>query len=73
MTYLEFETLCSYCKAGKDWIREGQNLFTVLYYCKPNLYGTIAGTHLDPFSVDSRLPACRAWLQEHWEDQNATI
>ena len=72
MTYHQFENLCKYCKYGKLDIREGQNYFNVLFYCKPELFNVLQGTNLDPFTVDSRLPACRAWLQEHWEDQNAT-
>ena len=73
MTYQEFVSLCTYSFHGKADIREGQNLMNTLFYARRDLYSRVALTKDDPFYLDSRLPACRAWLKEHWEDQNATI
>lgn len=43
-------------------LREGQRAYNQLREKRPDLATRILGTELDPFYIDSRLPAFREWL-----------
>lgn len=48
--------------------RKGQYASNLFHHCRPDLAILIAGTDVDPFYQDERLPAFYAWVKEHWDD-----
>ena len=54
----------TYC-AHPAW-RVGQTYFNVLYLLRPDLSERVRGSELDPFHVDTRLPAFLAFVVEEW-------
>jgi len=49
-------------------LRYGQWYFNCLYSINPQLAGRIAGTQVDPYHDDSRIPEFNKFVEEHWND-----
>ncbi|MEI8270788.1 MAG: hypothetical protein WCG45_05475 [bacterium] len=70
MSYEEFyDKYLNSHREEKNW-RDGQYFFNLLLLYRRDLASTIRGMDgIDPFYKDDLIPACAAWLKEHWDYQ----
>lgn len=69
MTFYEFKIYCEETFAsGIPYLRWGQYCVNKLHEQKPAMgCGYIAGSKMDPYFDDGKIPAFWSWVEEHWD------
>ena len=51
-------------------LRPGQCLFNTLCGLRRDLAHKVAGTNVDPFHADDRIPECLAWIRANYTQES---
>ena len=66
MTFAEFVVYWAESCRNSN-MRQGQELMHCLGVLRDDLYRGLAQSELDPFYIETRLPAALEWIASHWD------